>query len=648
MHSRTLPHDVSSDNQPKSRSPRTRRDKLPYRHSLPRCFGPYSVRMISGSSGHWLTVLQVGIMDIEIPARSPRPFSHRNGHYSLQLETVLVSLYYPSTFGSGTGRDACGQISRSRGIWLPGPRAEMAKGYGKFAGIPQWASMLFFLSTTWFTKIPAYRNAHVAAHWPPRSNSKCAEDKIKDEEAGLPDRQSERPVFPRMVFSHGLGGSRTAYSSLCGEFASYGFIVCAIEHRDGSGARTFVNHPPKYLNSYEKGGMKGEVDRSAEQKHRNYDVVDFIYPKDNPYDTRPGNSNGVDEELRTQQLKLRQAKVEEAFEIIRAINDGRGADVAVANLRKAGAIGASSRGLDGVDWTSWKGRIDIYQGTMLGHSFGAATTVEILRHSDRFSWVKQGISYDIWSAPVKPASDFENRITAPILGIKSEAFMYWKENLDAAQSLCREAERTGALSWLMTIRGTVHMAQSDFCLLYPHLAALFLKQTLKPQRAIDLNVNASLEFLSLVMPQPLAPFHRSLQNEKLLELACIFEVPTEHRPKEKYVASRLKRSHNYRWRFLPKLWRRLKPTDGVVSDNPEVWMHIAPTEDALQKWHRGRGPAVHEATRKASIASEKASTCPAVLANGHGTEINPPYKGFVSSSTPVWPATNSGNTIPRS
>jgi platelet-activating factor acetylhydrolase len=254
-------------------------------------------------------------MDIEIPARSPRPFSHRNGHYSLQLETVLVSLYYPSTFGSGTGRDACGQISRSRGIWLPGPRAEMAKGYGKFAGIPQWASMLFFLSTTWFTKIPAYRNAHVAAHWPPRSNSKCAEDKIKDEEAGLPDRQSERPVFPLMVFSHGLGGSRTAYSSLCGEFASYGFIVCAIEHRDGSGARTFVNHPPKYLNSYEKGGMKGEADRSAEQKHRNYDVVDFIYPKDNPYDTRPGNPNGVDEELRTQQLKLRQAEVEEAFEI---------------------------------------------------------------------------------------------------------------------------------------------------------------------------------------------------------------------------------------------------------------------------------------------------------------------------------------------
>jgi platelet-activating factor acetylhydrolase len=32
---------------------------------------------------------------------------------------------------------------------------------------------------------------------------------------------------------------------------------------------------------------------------------------------------------------------------------------------------------------------------MIGHSFGAATTVEALRHLDRFQWVSQGIMYDI-------------------------------------------------------------------------------------------------------------------------------------------------------------------------------------------------------------------------------------------------------------
>jgi len=581
-------------------------------------------------------------MDIEVPARSPRPFSQKNGDYHLQLETVLISLYYPSAFGYESGRDPGGYKAWSRGVWLPEPRAEMAKGYGKFAGIPQWASMLFFLSTTWYTKIPAYRNTDLAAHWPPRSCHRRAGYRIKEEEADPRDEQSETPVFPLMVFSHGLGGSRTAYSSLCGEFASYGFIVCAIEHRDGSGARTFVNHPPKGLDNHEKGGMNGKASRSTKQGHRNYNIVDFVFPKDNRYDTRPGNPDGVDEMLRNQQLRLRQAEVEEAFEIIRAINDGRGRDIAAENLRKASAMGASPHGLSGVDWASWKGRINIDQVTMLGHSFGAATTVEILRHNDRFPSVKQGILLDIWSAPVKPASDFEHRINTPILGINSEAFMYWEENLDTAQSLCREAEKRGALSWLMTIHGTVHMAQSDFCLLYPHVAALFLKQTLKPQRAIDLNVSASLEFLSHVMPQPLAPFHHSYQNAKLLELPCISEVPTEHRPKEKYIASRLKRNHKFRGRFVPKLRRRLKPTDGVEGDDQEVWMHIAPTKDALHEWHRGRGPTVDEARQKTSIASGNVFACPAVLANGHGTEINPPYKGFVSSSTPVWPATKAG------
>lgn len=513
----------------------------------------------------------------------------------------------------------------------------MAKGYGKFAGIPQWASMLFFLSTTWCTKIPAYRNEPLAAHWPPRSSRRSAGYKMKDEKA-----DPGNPVFPLMMFSHGLGGSRTAYSSLCGEFASYGFIVCAIEHRDGSGARTFVNHSPTDLDNHEKGEMEGKANHLTKQGHRTCNIVDYIFPQDNRYDTKPGNPDGVDEELRTQQLKLRQAEVEEAFEIIRAINDGRGRNIAAKNLRKAGAMGASPHGLKGVDWICWQGRINTDQATMLGHSFGAATTVEILRHSDRFPWVKQGILLDIWSAPVKPASDLEHRIKSPILGINSEAFMYWEENLDTAQSLCREAENSGVLSWLMTIHGTVHMAQSDFCLLYPRLAALFLKQTLKPQRAIDLNVSASLEFLSHVMPQPLAPFYHSFQNMKLLELACISEMPTEHRPKEKYIASRLQREHKYRGRFMPKLRRRLKPADGVEGDNQEVWMHITPTEDALQQWHRGRAPRVDEAKWKTGIASENILVCPTALTNGHKTEINPPYKGFVSSSTPVWPATRAG------
>jgi platelet-activating factor acetylhydrolase len=55
------------------------------------------------------------------------------------------------------------------------------------------------------------------------------------------------------------------------------------------------------------------------------------------------------------------------------------------------------------------------------------------------------------------------------------------------------------LAWLMTVRGSVHISQSDFSILYPWIASVLLKMTVNPRRAIDLNLNASLEFLKQVM-----------------------------------------------------------------------------------------------------------------------------------------------------
>jgi len=70
--------------------------------------------------------------------------------------------------------------------------------------------------------------------------------------------------------------------------------------------------------------------------------------------------------------------------------------------------------------------------------------------------------------------------------------MYWPDNFESVMSLCKEAKDQDTLCWLMTVRGSVHVSQSDFSLLYPKISSLLLKMTVNPQRAIDLNINASL------------------------------------------------------------------------------------------------------------------------------------------------------------
>ena len=405
--------------------------------------------------------------------------------------------------------------------------------------------------------------------------------------------------------------------------------MCAVEHRDGSGARTFVNHPAEGKGSRKEREANGGVDHLEKESAHSWDVIDFIFPKQNPRDTRPDNVDGVDTELRAAQIDMRIAEIQEAYDIVKTINSGAGYAVSQQNLRNADGIGGSSRGLVGVNWDCWTGRVRMSQVTMAGHSFGAAAAVEVLRHADRFPWVGQGISYDIWGLALKPpAPDPAYRISRPILGINSEAFMYWEDNLQAAVAICDEARMHGSLAWLLTVRGTVHISLSDFCILYPQTAALLLKQTINPRRAIDIHINASLEFLAQVMPEPIASFHRCSENERLLELPCLEELPTVHKPSKKWTAIRLKVPHEARSRIMPIVKRNLK-MGGDVDGEQEVWMHIAPSANELKREHlescypntQGEGEAINDAEKASEISNRDRRTS----------------KGFVAASAPVWP-----------
>ena len=328
--------------------------------------------------------------------------------------------------------------------------------------------------------------------------------------------------------------------------------------------------------------------------------MDYVFPQENVRDTMPGNEQGVDAELRSSQIQLRLAELEEAYHVMTLIHDGHGEEVSKANLRNKddGAAGGSSRVLKGIDWASWKNRFHLKQVTMLGHSFGAATAIEVLRHQDRFQFIGQGIIYDIWGAAIQPPEEKrEHRLNTPILGINSEAFMYWPDNFSSVMSLCKEAKEQDQLAWLMTVRGSVHISQTDFSLLYPRVSSLLLKMTVNPRRAIDLNINASLEFLKLVMPQRMSQMNRGT-DEHLLEVSTLDKLPTVHQPTEKWMAVRLRIPHELRIRLTPQWVRRKERKARKLPRDPtgrelegledlelgeEVWMHVAPTKEELAK-----------------------------------------------------------------
>ena len=484
----------------------------------------------------------------------------------------------------------------------------------------------FFGVTTILTKLPAYRNAPLAKHWAPHENIGGDREKVKNMSGPPPMDEPEMPNFPLCVFSHGLGGTRTMYSSLCGELASCGFVFVAVEHRDGSGPRSYVNHPKEGAGSREEREEKGKVDHLPEDAQRAYDVVDCIFPKKNPLDTSPNNEQGVDMTLRHAQIELRLAEIEEALEVINQINEGNGGEVAKRSMRNKPYMGGSSIGLQGVEWSAWKSRIRTKQATALGHSFGAATAIQALRDSTRFPNFSQGVIYDIWGQPLTNLHTTTSNlsrapIAKPLLAINSEAFSYWKFNFTLVDSLITEARSHDVPAWLLTVRGSVHVAQSDWSILYPRLTSFSMKMTVNPRRALDININATLEFFKMVRPFLNPQISRLLRSEDILatRIVAAEDVPEEQlrRPDMEKIAQALRIPHETRWRLRPNMVAKAREKKRAAAGKDstaeakaeanaeaeearleskkekelgiphEVWMHIAPSPEDMKRYECG-------------------------------------------------------------
>ena len=324
----------------------------------------------------------------------------------------------------------------------------------------------------------------------------------------LLDPESESKQWPVALFSHGLGGTYNAYSYLCGNLASCGMVVFAIEHRDGSAPITVVN---------------------CENNTR-----EPIYYNRISHDPRPEILDA-----RNDQLQIRMSELDMLYAIIDQLNQGK----QFTNLAP------DSCGRKACEIPFFDSKLDMRPSKVvwIGHSFGAATMVQFLKsvywsHSlpktkststaphDGYLPVANGalesqvtsrspvVLLDLWTMPLKaeksqwlyekplPCFAHDHSPTSTVLSVMSEQFYNWKELRDRTRLvLSGKPESTGvdveemdekreSGPRLFYVKGSAHLSQSEFGVLFPVTTKRFMGAA-EPDRTMNLNVRAILQLL---------------------------------------------------------------------------------------------------------------------------------------------------------
>lgn len=354
---------------------------------------------------------------------------YRDGHSdggpsvkpALKLDEVIFTAYYPAQVKGS---------NMKKGLdWLLRPLRASLLGYAHYSGISTWLlwPIVYFYGR--LLKIPVYPNAPLLRQRPTVSPE-------------YTQARSETPPssWPLVIFSHGLGGSRTAYSQVCTRLASSGRVVLAMQHRDGSG-HAFVS-------------LTTEPRLYVREK-------DLIWTSD-------GEKTMV--HFRQQQLAFRRYEIYLAFRSFKQlVQDG---------------YQGSNRGLQPIDkkfidWSSWSSdgdtkAIECEKDVLLaGHSFGGATVFTILSTDPPADVsapipIHKALILDPWLEPIPspgpcPPPQGPGDALPQLLVINSEKFSLWKDHFARLISVVRawEPEKRRVL----TILRSQHESFSDFPLL---------------------------------------------------------------------------------------------------------------------------------------------------------------------------------------
>ena len=304
-----------------------------------------------------------------------------------------------------------------------------------------------------------------------------------------------------MIFSHGLGGTRNAYSHLLGSLSSHGVVVVAPEHRDGSAPLTHI---------HDTAGSGGRPIQYQSISHKQTPEV---------------------EEQRDNQLRIRLWELGLVHEALLKMDRAEPiSNFAAEELSNAaGGLVMFSSTLD----VHTPGKI-----SWSGHSFGASTIVQFIksifyRQSDAFpgsykplfcppesSSITQQVTpasqvslLDLWCLPLLcqsttclynlPLPCYTNGGPggANVIVIFSEAFYKWGANLSRTKRIVSEDPtlETAVSSkypppYMFYPASSAHLSQSDFGILFPWFTKKAFKAE-EPARKLRLNTRAILEVM---------------------------------------------------------------------------------------------------------------------------------------------------------
>lgn len=394
----------------------------------------------------------VGTIDIEVPVEDPRQvvdgvfISDRKPAF--ELNTVLFTLYYPAAKGS--------RSSKPKHKWFSKPISLIAEGYATAAHFNNFLSRPLFTFALWglasSIDIPAKVDVPLLA------GSGDADEKKLDQ-------------FPVVVLSHGDASSRTDYTAYCGELASRGIVVAAIEHRDGSGPGTMVHLP------------------DGKQKKVLFFRANQLEPKD------PGKKVSNDD-YKFKQLAFRDAEIEETITVLEALNDGSGAKLFDQNYRK-----------EGKSLSAWKNRLNISQTIIAGHSFGATGAMQALKSANKIAKSEGRSIYrnpaigGIIMDPGKQSGRLNTDIDVPLLIVNSDSWskkrtiFFGSPHFDTVRDIAHDVLKRCGATWFMTSLQTSHPSITDAPLIEPLLLSWTTGATIDVKEGLREYVRVSMDFI---------------------------------------------------------------------------------------------------------------------------------------------------------